>query len=110
MDPYDDHTMTCRHMPHIIIRHDRMPYMQNIITNEAGLKSCLKKTDLIVGRKDHPVNVLLPMFCADQDTCLDSMITHPLQPTFIDRVAGKSLVAAKKHFDNDKKCCYNGLA
>jgi hypothetical protein len=33
-----------------------------------------------------------------------------LQPTFIDRGARKSLVAAtKKHFDDDEKCRYNGL-
>ncbi len=42
------------------------------------------------------------------------MITHPLQPTFIDCAVGKSLVAAKaaiakKHSDNDKKCLCNGL-
>ncbi|CAM6029962.1 unnamed protein product [Sphagnum balticum] len=54
------------------------------------------------------------MFCAGQDAYLDSVITHPLQPTFIDRAAGKSLVgakaaAAKKHFDDDEKCRYNGL-
>jgi hypothetical protein len=42
------------------------------------------------------------------------MITHPLQPTFIDRAAGKSLVAAKaaaakKHSDDDENCRCNGL-
>jgi hypothetical protein len=42
------------------------------------------------------------------------MITHPLQPTFIDRAAGKSLIAAKaatakKHSDDDEKCRCNGL-
>jgi hypothetical protein len=42
------------------------------------------------------------------------MITHPLQPAFINRAAGKSLVAAKaaitkKHSDDDEKCCHNGL-
>jgi DNA invertase Pin-like site-specific DNA recombinase len=41
------------------------------------------------------------------------VITHPLQPTFIDRVAGKSLVAAKatvaKKHSNDEKCRRNGL-
>jgi hypothetical protein len=42
------------------------------------------------------------------------VITHPLQPTFIDRAARKSLVAAKaavanKHFDDDEKCRCNGL-
>jgi hypothetical protein len=54
------------------------------------------------------------MFCASQDACLDSVITHPLQPTFIDRAAGKSLVAAKvvaakKHSDDDEKCRRNGM-
>jgi hypothetical protein len=54
------------------------------------------------------------MFCAGQDTYLDFVITHPLQPTFIDRAAGKNLVttkavAAKKHFDDNEKCRYNGL-
>jgi hypothetical protein len=54
------------------------------------------------------------MFCADQDACLDFMITHSLQPTFIDCATGKNLVAAKaavakKHFDNDEKCRHNGL-
>jgi hypothetical protein len=54
------------------------------------------------------------MFCAGQDAYLDSMITHPLQPTFIDRATGKSLVAAKaatakKHSDDDEKCRRNGL-
>jgi hypothetical protein len=54
------------------------------------------------------------MFCVGQDACLDSVITHPLQPTFINRAAGKSLVvtkaaAAKKHSDNDEKCRCNGL-
>ncbi len=42
------------------------------------------------------------------------MITHPLQPTFIDRAAEKSLVAAKvtatkKHSDDNEKCRCNGL-
>ncbi len=42
------------------------------------------------------------------------MITHPLQPTFIDRAAGNSLVvakaaAAKKHSDDDEKCRCNDL-
>jgi hypothetical protein len=42
------------------------------------------------------------------------VITHPLQPTFIDRAVRKSLVAAKaaaakKHSDDDEKCCRNGL-
>jgi hypothetical protein len=91
-----------------------MSYVQNIIANEAGLKSRLEKTGLIADRKDRPVDVLLPMFCASQDACLDSVITHPLQPTFIDHAAGKSLVAAKaaatkKHSDDDKKCRRNGL-
>jgi hypothetical protein len=81
MDPYGDHTVTCKHGPHIIRCHDRMPYVQNIIANEAGLKSRLEKTGLIAGRKDRPADVMLPTFCAGQDTCLDSVITHPLQPT-----------------------------
>jgi hypothetical protein len=51
MDPYGDHAVTCKHGPHTIRRHDRMPYVQNIITNEVGLKSHLEKTGLIVGRK-----------------------------------------------------------
>jgi hypothetical protein len=42
------------------------------------------------------------------------VITHPLQPTFIDHAVGKSLVttkaaAAKKHSDDDEKCRCNGL-
>jgi hypothetical protein len=78
MDPYSDHAVTCKHGPHIIRRHDRMSYVQNIIANEAGLKSRLEKTGLIAGRKDRLVDVLLPMFWAGQDTCLDSMITYPL--------------------------------
>jgi hypothetical protein len=91
-----------------------MSYVQNIIVNEAGLKSRLEKIGLIAGRKDRPADVLLLMFCAGQDTCLDFVITHPLQPTFIDRAAGKSLVAvkavvAKKHSDDDEKCRCNGL-
>jgi hypothetical protein len=50
------------------------------------------------------------MFCVGQDACLDSVITHRLQPTFIDRAAGKSLVAAaKKHSDDNEKCRRNGL-
>jgi hypothetical protein len=114
MDPYDNHAMTCKHEPHIIRRHDRMPYVQNIIANEASLKSRLEKTDLIVSRKDRPDDVLLPMFCIGQDACLDSVITHSLQPTFIDRAAGKSLIVAKaavtkKHSDDDEKCHHNGL-
>jgi hypothetical protein len=115
MDPYGDHAVTCKHGLHTIRRHDHMPYVQNIIANEAGLKSRLQKTDLIVGRKDHPADILFPMFCAGQDACLDSVITHPLQPTFIDCAAVKSLVAAKavaaakKHFDDDEKCHRNGL-
>jgi hypothetical protein len=63
MDPYGDHTMTCKHGPHTIRRHDRMPYVQNIIANEVGLKSRLEKTDLIAGRKDCLTNVLLLIFC-----------------------------------------------
>jgi hypothetical protein len=48
------------------------------------------------------------MFYVGQDICLDSVITHPLQPTFIDRATGKSLVAAKaaatkKHSNDDEK-------
>ncbi len=91
-----------------------MPYVQNIIANEAGFKSRLKKTGLIADRKDRPADVLLLMFCASQDTCLDSMITHPLQPTFIDHAVGKSLVvakavASKKHSDDDEKCRCNVL-
>jgi hypothetical protein len=78
MDPSGDHAVTCKHGPHTIRRHDRMLYVQNIVTNEAGLKSYLEKTGLIIGRKDRPTNVLLPMFCVGQDICLDSVITHPL--------------------------------
>jgi hypothetical protein len=42
------------------------------------------------------------------------VITHSLQPTFIDCVAGKSPVvakaaAAKKHSNDNEKCCRNGL-
>jgi hypothetical protein len=114
MDPYGDHAVTCKHGPHTICHHDRMSYVQNIVANEAGLKSRLEKTSLIVGRKDRPSDILLPMFCAGQDTCLDSVITHPLEPTFIDRAAGKNLVAAKaaatkKHSDDNEKCRRNGL-
>jgi hypothetical protein len=114
MDLYGDHAVTYKHRPHTIRRHDRMPYVQNIIANEASLKSCLEKTDLIASRKDRPADILLLMFYAGQDACVDSVITHPLQPTFIDRVARKSLVTAKattakKHFDDDKKCRCNGL-
>jgi hypothetical protein len=84
------------------------------IANEAGLKSRLEKTGLIAGRKDRPADVMFPMFCVGQDTCLDSVITHPLQPTFINRAAGKSLdvakaAAAKKHSDDNEKCWCNGL-
>jgi hypothetical protein len=64
--------------PHTIRRHDRMSYVQNIVTNEAGFKPRLKKTGLIAGRKGRPAEVLLPMFCVGQDACLDSVITHPL--------------------------------
>jgi hypothetical protein len=85
-----------------------MPYVQNIIANEAGLKSRLEKTGLIVGRKDRPADVLLPMFCAGLDTCLDFVITHLLKPTFIDRIATKA-AATKKHSDDDEKCRCNGL-
>jgi hypothetical protein len=114
MDLYGDHAVTYKHEPHTIRCHNLMLYVHNIIANEAGLKSRLEKTGLIIGRKDRLVDVLLPMFCAGQDACLDSVITHLLQPTFIDRAAGKSLVtakaaAAKKHFDDDEKCRRNGL-
>ncbi len=76
-----------------------------------GLKSCLEKIGL---RKDRLVDILLPMFYAGQDACLDFVITHLLQPTFIDRAAGKNLVttkgtATKKYFDGNEKCCRNGL-
>ncbi len=113
MDPYGDHVVTCKHGPHTIRRHDRMSYVQNIIANEAGLKFRLEKAGLIADRKDRPDDVLLPMFCTGQDACLDSVITHSLQPTFIDRMAGKSIVAAKaattkKHSDDDE-CRCNGL-
>jgi hypothetical protein len=114
MDPYGDHTVTCKRGPHTIRRHDRMPYVQNIIANEVGLKSRLEKIGLIVGHKDCSADVLFLMFCTGQDACLDSVITHALQPTFIDRAAGKSLVVAKsavvkKHSDDDEKCRRNGL-
>ncbi|CAK9876198.1 unnamed protein product [Sphagnum jensenii] len=114
MDLYDDHVVTCKHGPHTIHCHDRMSYVQNIIANEAGLKSHLEKIGLIVGRKDCHVDALFPMFCAGQDVYLDFMITHSLQPTFIDCAMGKSLVATKatvanKHSDDDEKCCRNGL-
>ncbi len=95
MDPYGDHVVTCKHGPHTIRRHNRMSYVENIIANEASLKSRLEKTGLIVDRKDRLANVLLPMFCTSQDAYLDSVITHPLQPTFIDHATRKSLVAAK---------------
>jgi hypothetical protein len=78
MDTYGDHAVTYKHRPHTICRHDRMSYMQNIIANEAGLKSRLEKTSLIASRKDRPTNVLLPMFYAGEDACLDFVITHPL--------------------------------
>jgi hypothetical protein len=115
MDPYSDHAMTCKHRPHTICRHDRMSYVQNIKANEAGFKSRLEKTSLIAGRKDYPTDVLFPMVCAGQDAYLDSVITHPLQPTFIDHAARKSLVvtkaaaAAKKHSNDNEKCRCNGL-
>jgi hypothetical protein len=97
-----------------------MPYVQNIITNEAGLKFCLEKTGLIIGHKDRPVDILLPMFCVGQDACLDSGITHKLQPTFIDRAPRKNppfplqilvtkATTAKKHSNDDEKCCHNGM-
>jgi hypothetical protein len=116
MDPYGDHTVTCKDVPHTIRRHDHMLYVQNIIADEASLKSRLEKIGLIADRKDRPADILLPMFCVGQDACLDFVITHPLQPTFFDRAAGKSLVAAKaaaaaakKHSDDDEKCHCNGL-
>jgi hypothetical protein len=65
MDLYGDHVVTCKHGPHTIRRHDHMPYVQNIIANEVGLKSRLEKTGLIAGRKDRLADVLLPMFYAD---------------------------------------------
>jgi hypothetical protein len=95
MDPYGDHAVTYKHGLHTICRHDHMPYMENIIANEAGFESRFEKTNLIAGCKDRPADVLLSMFCAGQDACMDSVITHSLQPTFIDRAVGKSLVAAK---------------
>ncbi len=54
--PVCDHVVTCRHEPHTIRGHDKMQYVQNIITNEAGLKSHLEKTGLIVSSKDRPVD------------------------------------------------------
>jgi hypothetical protein len=56
MDPYDDHAVTYKHGPLTIHRHDHMPYVQNIITNEVSLKSRLKKTDLIANR------IILPLY------------------------------------------------
>jgi hypothetical protein len=53
MDPYGDHVVTYKHGPHTIRRHDRISYVQNIVVNEAGLKSRLEKT----GRKDRPADV-----------------------------------------------------
>jgi hypothetical protein len=47
--------MTCKHGPHTIHRHDHMSYVQNIVANEAGLKSCLEKIGLIAGRKIIPL-------------------------------------------------------
>jgi hypothetical protein len=78
MDLYGNHAVSYKHGPHTIRRHDRMQYVQNIIANEANLKSHLEKIGLIASRKDHLADVLLPMFCAGQDACLDSVITHPL--------------------------------
>jgi hypothetical protein len=75
MDPYDDHAVTCRHGPHTIHRHDRMPYVQNIIANDASFMSRLEKIGLIAGYKDRLADVLLPMFCAGQDAYLDFVIT-----------------------------------
>jgi hypothetical protein len=63
MDSYGDHAVTCKHGLHTIRHHDRMPYVQNIIANEVGLKSRLEKTSLIVDRKDRPADVLLAVFC-----------------------------------------------
>ncbi|CAK9872753.1 unnamed protein product [Sphagnum jensenii] len=57
MDPYGDHIVTYKHGPHTIRHHDRMLYMQNIIANEAGLKSHFEKTSLIADRKDRPIDV-----------------------------------------------------
>jgi hypothetical protein len=37
MNWYGDHAVTFKHGLHIICHHDRMLYVQNIITNEAGL-------------------------------------------------------------------------
>jgi hypothetical protein len=65
MDLYGNHAVTCRQGPHAIRCHDRMSYVQNIIINEANLKSRLEKTGLIAGCKDRPADVLLPMFCTD---------------------------------------------
>jgi hypothetical protein len=78
MDPYDDHVVTCKHGPHTIRRHNHMSYVQNIIANEASLKSRLKKTGLIAGRKDCHADVLLTMFCTDQDAYMDSVIIESL--------------------------------
>ncbi len=80
MNPFDDHAVTCKHGLHTIRHHDRMSYVQNIIANEAGLKSHLKKTGVIAGHKDRPVDVLLPMFYIDQDAYLDFVITHSCSP------------------------------
>jgi hypothetical protein len=41
--------VTYKHGLHIIRHHNHMSYVQNIIANEAGLKSCLDKTGLIAG-------------------------------------------------------------
>jgi hypothetical protein len=76
--PNSRRVVTCKHGPHTIHHHDRMLYVQKIIANEVGLKSRLEKTGLIVGHKDRPADILLPMFCAGQDACVDSVITHPL--------------------------------
>jgi hypothetical protein len=65
MDLYRDHAVTCKHRPHTIHRHDRMPYVQKIIANEASFESRLEKTEtgLIAGCKDRLADVLLPLFC-----------------------------------------------
>jgi hypothetical protein len=115
MDPYGDHAVTCKHGPHTIRRHDRMLYVENIIANEAGLKSRLEKTSLIVDRKDHPVDVLLLMFCIGQDAYLDSVITHPLQLTFIGpsgrKESGRCQGCCRQGTlrDDDEKCRRNGM-
>ena len=108
MDLFGYHALTCRTRGSLGVRHNALREVFLHFCNTAGIRAERESPGLLPDSADRPADVLLPSqvhipnYLPDSATCLDFAVTHPQQPTTIDR-AGEETAAAATLYESKVK-------